>query len=91
MRSGMPSCLQSVKMYLIMPNRLVLCRVSFICFLAWCPLATSEALGQPQQASDQELSREQEQIRAIVIKLANDMEKVAAKLEASEPEDAERL
>ena len=39
----------------------------------------------------QELSREQEQIRAIVIKLANDMEKVAVKLEASEPQDAERL
>ena len=91
MRTGMPSSLQSVKMKSIMPNRLLLCRASFICFLALCSAATSEALGQPRQASDQELSREQEQIRAIVIKLANDMEKVAAKLEAGEPQDAERL
>ena len=37
------------------------------------------------------MSREQEQIRAIVLKLADDMDKVADKLEASEPQDAERL
>ncbi|MEC7923443.1 MAG: hypothetical protein VX496_08620, partial [Planctomycetota bacterium] len=74
-----------------MSNRLLLCRAGFICFLALCSGAVPGAFAQPQQASDQELSREQEQIRAIVIKLANDMEKVAAKLEAGEPQDAERL
>ena len=50
---------------------------------------------QPARGEDKdrsrELSREQEQIRAIVLKLADDMDKVAEKLEASEPQDAERL
>ena len=50
---------------------------------------------QPARGEDEdrsrELSREQEQIRAIVLKLADDMDKVAEKLEASEPQDAERL
>lgn len=45
----------------------------------------------PSRDQSRELSREQEQIRAIVLKLADDMDKVADKLQASEPEDAERL
>ena len=59
----------------------------FACFFAAGPPVFS----QPGRNSDKDLSREQEQIRAIVIKLADDMEKVAKKLEASEPQDAERL
>ena len=57
--------------------------------------AAGPGFSQPAQGEDKdrsrELSREQEQIRAIVLKLADDMDKVADKLEASEPQDAERL
>ena len=57
--------------------------------------AAGPGFSQPARGEDKdrsrELSREQEQIRAIVLKLADDMDKVADKLEASEPQDAERL
>ena len=59
-------------------------------FVAAGPGFSQPARGEVKDRS-RELSREQEQIRAIVLKLADDMDKVADKLAASEPQDAERL
>jgi hypothetical protein len=53
-------------------------------FAAAGPGFSQLARGEDRDRS-RELSREQEQIRAIVLKLADDMDKVADKLEASEP------
>ena len=95
MMTRMSSLVLSGKMRPVMRTSRLYRFVVLLSALGCVFAAAGPGFSQPARGEDKdrsrELSREQEQIRAIVLKLADDMDKVADKLEASEPQDAERL
>ena len=95
MMTRMSSLALSGKMITVMRTSRLYRFVVLLSALGCVFAAAGPGFSQPARGEDKdrsrELSREQEQIRAIVLKLADDMDKVADKLEASEPQDAERL
>ena len=95
MMTRMSSLVLSGKMRPVMRTSRFYRFVVLLSALGCVSAAAGPGFSQPARGEDKdrsrELSREQEQIRAIVLKLADDMDKVADKLAASEPQDAERL
>lgn len=91
MMTRMSSSFLSVKMNAVMYTLRLYPFIVLFFALACVVTVTAPVHSQPARDSSGDLSREQEQIRAIVLKLADDMDKVADKLAASEPQDAERL